>query len=125
MLLAAFAFIALTLAAVGVHGVLAYRVAQRRREIGIRLALGARSGDVLRMVVGDGLVLAAAGVVLGAAGALALTRLMSSLLFQVTPRDPVAFLVAPLVLGTVAAVASWLPARLAAALDPVATLKEE
>jgi predicted permease len=125
MLLAVFAGLALTLAAIGTYGVMAYSVAERRHEIGIRMALGARATRVIRMVLGAGIVTATMGVVIGLGGAFATTRLMESLLFGVTTTDLPTFLVAPLVLLAVAAAASLLPARRATRLDPAAVLREE
>jgi putative ABC transport system permease protein len=127
-LLGAFAAAALVLAAVGLYGVLSYAVAERRREIGIRMALGAKSEQVVRQVVGEGLVLAGVGLVIGAGLALALGRFMSSfssLIFQVEPADPVTFLGGGAILLCVALAACGLPAQRAARLDPVVVLKEE
>lgn len=123
LVLAAFAGLALLMAAVGLYGVLAFSVAERTREIGIRVALGADSGDVLGLVVGRGLALAGAGTAIGLAAALALTRLLSGLLFDVTPGDPVTFAGIAVLLLAVATLATWLPARRAAALDPVEALR--
>ncbi|MGH7575412.1 MAG: FtsX-like permease family protein [Longimicrobiales bacterium] len=123
VVLAAFAGLALLMAAVGLYGVLAFSVAERTREIGIRVALGADSGDVLGLVVGRGLALAGAGTAIGLAAALALTRLLSGLLFDVTPGDPVTFADIAVLLLAVATLATWLPARRAAALDPVEALR--
>ncbi|HEV3329615.1 MAG TPA: ABC transporter permease [Bryobacteraceae bacterium] len=116
---------ALLLGIVGIYGVIAYAVSQRRREIGIRVALGAQQGEVQRMFVGYGLGLAAVGVVLGMAAAVGLTQLMKSLLFGISPVDPLTYAAVPVVLGTAAALASYLPARRAAAVDPVEALKAE
>jgi putative ABC transport system permease protein len=125
VLLTVFAALALTLAAIGTYGVMAYSVAERSHEIGIRLALGARTDRVLRMVLGTGLLTAVLGVAIGVAGAFAATRLMESLLFGVTPTDPGTFLIAPVVLIAVAAAASLAPALRATRLDPAAVLREE
>jgi predicted permease len=122
MLLALFAGVSMTLAVVGIYGVIAYGVQQRRREIGIRLALGASRERVVGMVVSEGLRLVAAGVVLGVAGAFALTRLLTALLFQVGARDPLAMTVAPLVLVLTAAAACLLPARAASRQNPAAAM---
>lgn len=124
-LLVAFAALALVLAAVGVYGVVAYSVVQRTHEVGIRIALGARQGQVLRMVVRHGLRLAVIGVALGIAGAFALTRLMSSLLFGVGVTDKVTFLTASVLLLVVALVACAIPALRAARVDPLVALRYE
>jgi predicted permease len=123
-LLGVFAAVALVLAAVGLYGMMAYSVAQRRQEIGIRLALGARPADVLRLIVGQGARLALLGVGLGVAGALALTRLLSGLLYSVTPNDPISFSAACALLLAVALAAAYLPARRAARVDPANVLRE-
>ena len=120
-----FAGLALLLAAIGIFGVLAYAVTQRTREFGIRIALGARAADVLAMVFRQGLTLALAGVAIGVAGAYFLTRLMSSLLFEVKPADPAVFLLGAVALAAVAAAASLLPSLRATAIDPVVTLRYE
>jgi len=124
-LLAGFAALALVLASLGIYGVLSYTVAQRRREIGIRMALGAPAGEVVRMVVRQGLVLWAIGIAIGLAAALALTRALSSLLYGISATDPATFAAGAAALGLVAAVASWLPARQAARVDPMITLKAD
>jgi predicted permease len=123
MLLSAFAIIAVTLAMVGIYGVVAYGVQQRRREIGIRLALGATRARVLAMVLSDGLRLVAVGIVFGLLGAVALTGLLEKLLFEVGPRDPMTFSVVPVILIVVAGLACLLPARRAAQLNPVETIR--
>jgi putative ABC transport system permease protein len=124
-LLAAFALVALTLATVGIYGVMSYSVTQRSREIGIRLALGARSLDVLNMVVGQGFKLTMIGVALGLAGAFALTRVMSGLLFDVSPTDLLTFVVTAALLTGVSLAASFIPARRAARVDPMVALRYE
>jgi putative ABC transport system permease protein len=125
LLLAVFAGVALALAAIGTYGVMAYSVAQRRQEIGIRMALGAQASTVLGMVLGQGLAVAGLGLALGVAGALALTRLMSALLFNVSATDTFAFLTAPLLLALVALTACYIPARRATRVDPAMVLKQE
>jgi putative ABC transport system permease protein len=125
ILLGAFAALALVLAAVGIFGVISYSVAQRTQEIGIRRALGAGSGSVMRMVLAHGLGLTGVGLVIGAAGAFALTRLIQSLLFGVEPTDPVTFVSVAAVLSGVAFLASYLPARRAANVDPMVALRYE
>jgi putative ABC transport system permease protein len=125
VLLGVFAVIAFTLAAVGIYGVVAYDVTQRTHELGIRLALGAQPGDVLRLVVGQGAALAAIGIGLGLAAASALTRLMSTMLFGVQPTDLYTFAAISVLLGAVALAASYLPSRRAMALDPVTALRHE
>jgi predicted permease len=125
LLLVLFAGLALVLAAVGVYGVLAYGVSQRRREIGIRLALGAQPGAVRREVVGQGLFLAATGVALGIAGAAALARTLESMLFGVQPTDAATFVVVAAFLLLVSLCASYLPARQATRIDPMIALRSE
>jgi putative ABC transport system permease protein len=123
--LGGFAALALALAAVGIYGVMSYVVAQRTHEIGIRIALGARLGNILRLIVGNALWLATAGILLGAMGAFALTRLMKSLLFGVVPTDLPTFVVVCLSLVVVALVASYLPARRATKVDPLEALRNK
>jgi predicted permease len=124
-LLALFAAAGLALAAIGIFGVLSYTVAQRRREIGIRIALGAQPAAVLRNVMAGALRLAAGGLVLGVAGALALSRAIRGLLFDVSAADPATFLAVAVTLGAAAALASWLPARSATRVDPASALRSE
>ena len=125
LLLSVFAALALLLACVGIYGVVAYLVRQRVREIGVRVALGAGSGDILRLVIGEGLRMAAIGTVLGAVGALALTRAMDAELFGVSPHDPATFVAVACVLVVVAVLACYLPAREALRVDPIAALNRE
>ncbi|HET7623326.1 MAG TPA: ABC transporter permease [Gemmatimonadaceae bacterium] len=125
MLLGIFALMALVLAAVGIYGVLSYTVTQRTRELGIRMALGAESTSVMRLVVGQAMVPALVGVALGLVSAWGATRLMSSLLFGVSATDPVTFVAVALFLLAVAALASWIPARRATKVDPLIALRAE
>ena len=124
-LLTVFAALALSLASVGVAGVLAYLVSRRRREIGIRMALGASRAEVMALVVRRGLATAGAGIAAGGIAALFLTRLMEGLLFGVAPRDPVTFAVSGGALLAVAALASAVPALRAARVDPLEALRSE
>ncbi|MGE5358362.1 MAG: FtsX-like permease family protein, partial [Bacteroidales bacterium] len=124
-LMTVFGCAALLLASIGIYGLMAYSVEQRTQEIGIRLALGAQGTDVRGMVVRQGMRLALAGVVAGIAAAFALSRLMTAFLFAVTPRDPLVFVGAPLLLGAVALFAVWLPARRASRIDPLIALRYE
>jgi putative ABC transport system permease protein len=125
VLLGSFAALALVLAAIGIYGVLAYSVARRTHEIGVRVALGARHADVVRLVLGQGLRVTAIGIVFGVAGALGLTRFLQSLLYEVQPTDPPTFAVVLLLLGSVSFVASYLPARRAMHVDPIVALRYE
>ncbi len=125
VLVGALGLLALIVASVGVYGVMAYTVSQRVREIGIRTALGASGSDVLRLVVGHGFRLAAAGVTLGAVGALMLSRTIESFLFGITPTDPITFVAVTGTLAVVASVATFIPARRAAKVDPMLALRYE
>jgi putative ABC transport system permease protein len=124
-LLAIFAGAALVLAVVGIYGVMSYSVTQRAHEMGIRMALGASRASVLRLVLGQSLSLALAGIALGLAGSLIMANLMASLLFQVPPRDPLTFALVALVLTASALLASYLPARKATQVDPMISLRCE
>ena len=122
-LLGLFALLAMILAATGIYGVMSYSVAQRTQEIGVRMALGARPLDVLKLVVRQGMMLALIGVIVGLAGALALTRVMSSLLFGVTERDPITFVAVAALLIVVAFISCFVPAHRATKVDPLVALR--
>jgi ABC-type antimicrobial peptide transport system permease subunit len=125
MLLAAFAALALSLASVGIYGVLSYFVVQHTQEIGVRLALGAQRRGILVLVMRKGMTLASAGIALGLFGAFAMTRLMSSLLYEVSAVDPVTFAVVAALLSAVALSACYVPAWRAMRVDPIVALREE
>ena len=124
-LIGMFALAALVLAAIGMYGVIAYGVAQRTREVGVRMALGASERSILRLVLGEGVKLAIIGAVVGILGALACSRLIRALLFETVPTDLATFVLTPLLLGGVAVVASYLPARRATRLDPTLAIRGE
>jgi putative ABC transport system permease protein len=125
LMLGVFAVMALTLAAVGLYGVMAYSVSQRRGELGLRMALGAESGHVLRLVLREGLLPVASGIVAGLVGAALLTGVMSNLLFEVSAFDPLTFGSVSALLALVAAAACYLPARRATMVDPLTALRNE
>lgn len=125
ILLGSFAALGLILAMVGTYGMISYNVAQRTREIGLRLALGAEPGNILRMVIREGMFLAGAGIVLGIAAALAFGRVLSSLLFEIKPTDPLTFVTVSMALAAAAALACYLPARRATEVDPMVSLRYE
>ena len=124
-LLSIFGGVALLLAAIGIYGLISYSVQQRTQEIGIRVALGAESGDVLKMVVIEDMRSALIGVALGIWAAFGLTRSLAGFLFGVRAQDPAVFIITPIVLSTVAFLAVWLPARRASRLNPIEALRHE
>jgi putative ABC transport system permease protein len=117
--------VALLIGIVGIYGVIAYAAAQRTREIGVRMALGAQIGDVRRMFVRHGLLLTATGIALGIAASIGVTRIMSALLFGVSPTDPMTYAAVSGTLASIALIATYLPARRAARVDPVVALRAE
>jgi putative ABC transport system permease protein len=125
LLFGIFSAIALVLSAVGIYGVMAYFVTQRTREIGVRIALGAQWSDVLKLILKSGMLLVATGLTIGLAGALALTRLMTTLLFEVSPNDPITFVAVALCVILAALLACYIPARRATKVDPLIALRYE
>jgi putative ABC transport system permease protein len=125
LLFGIFAALAICLAMAGVYGVTAYAVGLRRNEIGLRMALGASTSSVLRLILGQGLALAGLGLALGLAAAVVCTRLLTTILFQVQPNDPLVYLAVAVLLGLVALVASYFPARRATKVDPAIGLRYE
>jgi putative ABC transport system permease protein len=125
VLLGGFSLASLLLAAIGIYGLLAYSVTQRTREIGVRVALGAEPGSIVRMVVASGARMVGIGAAVGLAAALALSGLMKSLLFGIGPRDPLTFMIAPAIFVTVALIAAYVPARRAARVSPMEALRAE
>ncbi len=124
-LFAVFAGVALFLAAIGLYGVMAYSVKQRTSEIGIRLALGAQPSHVLKLIVGQGMMLTLAGILVGVAGAFGLTRLLSSLLYGIAPSDPATFVIVSVMLLAVSLLACYIPARRAMKVEPIEALRYE
>jgi putative ABC transport system permease protein len=125
LLVSGFAALALVLAAIGIYGVIAYSVALRTHEFGVRMALGAAASDVMTLVLWEGLLMGAAGVAVGLGASVWLSRLISSQLFGVTERDPLTFAVGAALLLSVALLASWIPARRAVRVDPMTALRTE
>jgi putative ABC transport system permease protein len=125
LLISIFAAVALTLSAVGLYGVIAYAVSQRTHELGVRVALGATRDRISRMVIREGLALTAAGVVVGVVASIALGRVLATLLFDVETNDPLTLASVVAVLGLVALLASWLPARRASRVDPLVAMRGE
>ena len=123
-LVGGFAGLALLLASIGIYGLLAYMVGQRSREIGLRIALGAGRGDILKLILRKGVMLASVGTVVGLLFAASTASMMATLLYGIRPRDPAIFLIVPLLLLAVAALASYFPARRAARVSPIVALRE-
>ena len=125
VLLGIFAGVAVAMAAIGIYGVVAYSAAQRTREIGIRVALGAQRGNLLKLILGQGLTLAGAGLAAGLAAAFALTRFGASFLYEIEPADAMTYLLVSVILVIVALVACYVPARRALRINPLEALREE
>jgi ABC-type antimicrobial peptide transport system permease subunit len=125
LLMALFASLALLMSLMGIYGVMSYAVASRTQEIGIRMALGAQQRDVLKLIVGQGLMLAMSGIAIGLIAAFALTRVLKSVLYQVSATDPLTFILISLLLTVAALLACWVPARQAAKVDPMVALRCE
>jgi putative ABC transport system permease protein len=123
LLLGALATLALTLASVGIYGVMSFTTSQRTHEIGVRMALGAQTRDIVRLVLGQGMVLTVVGLMIGLLASFGLTRFLSSLLFNISPTDPITFAFISILLGGVALLACYLPARRATRIDPLAALR--
>lgn len=124
-LLGSLALLAFILSAAGIYGVLSFSTSQRTREIGVRIAVGAHTRDIVGLVVGEGMRVVSLGVLIGLAGSLALSRLLTASLYQVSPTDPITLVSTTLVLGSVALMACYLPARRAARVDPIVALRCE
>jgi putative ABC transport system permease protein len=125
LLLIIFGAAGLLMAAIGVYGVMSYSVQQRTQELGVRMALGAQASNLRNMVIGQGMLLATAGLILGVGGAFWLTRFLTSFLFGVKPWDPLVFVLTPLLLYVVALIAVWIPAQRATRVDPMTALRLE
>jgi len=125
LLLGMFAVLAMTLAVVGIYGLMSYSVSQRSHEIGLRMALGSETSRVIRMVIREGLALSGLGVAMGIGYAIAMTRVMSGLLFGIAPTDPLTYAALSLLLITVTVVACYIPARRASRVDPLVALRHE
>jgi putative ABC transport system permease protein len=125
MLLGALGLLALALASVGIYGVISFTTGQRTHELGVRMALGARTKDIMKLVVGEGMLLTLIGVLIGLAASFAVTRFLASLLFNVSPTDPLTFVVISILLAGIALLACYFPARRATKVDPLVALRCE